>query len=343
MKSTEAQTEKMGLQSSVNSQRAKLNEALYRPMRHLADACHEHWGDRTALEKILLEGMNEVPYSKYLYVLDAQGKQITCNASRDGLMPENLGRDRSNRSYFREAISLLQVLNTSRMPHEMMQIWPVLTNGESAQNFFLPEAYISQKMLRPSLTAFVFLHDANGELLGLLGADFALRDLPESGRIYTESRTARQFTSVMTGTYPSGRSKMDENLDTVISVLEELILVRGIFHIKIHFTSSQTIIWSMAEPFRYRLLSINEITDPDICLAYPKHDYPADALVPHESVRTILQNFKTLRSVSGAFNLRSSSLNIFNGIVGLTFASQNSHYLPYEAFLHTDQSLWENL
>lgn len=60
-------------------------------------------------------------------------------------------------------------------------------------------------------------------------------------------------------------------------------------------------------------------------------------------MRTILHNLKNLRSVSGAFNLRSGSLNIFNGIVGLTFASENSHYLPYEAFLHADQSLWENV
>lgn len=333
----------MTLQSSVSRQRAKLNEALYRPMRRLADACQEHWGNPGDLERILEAGIGEVPYSKYLYVLDGQGRQVTANVSKEGLLPEHLGRDRSDRSYFREAADMLQVLATSRMSHEQMQVWPVLTHGEAAQDFFLSEAYISQKALRPSLTAFVFLRSQEGALLGMLGADFALRDLPESGRIYTETRIARQFTSLPTGANVPGQSKLDQSIDTVISVLEEMILVRGVFHVKIHFTSSQTVIWSRDEPFRYRLLSVNEITDPDTCLAYPKHDYPDDAIVPKEAVRTILQNFKKLRSVSGAFNLRSSSLNIYNGIVGLTFASQNSHYLPFETFLDTDQSLWENV
>lgn len=336
--------ETMTLQSSVSNQRAKLNETLYRPMRRLADACQEHWGDRAELERLLQQGIAEVPYCKYLYVLDAQGQQVTANASKEGLLPEHVGRDRSDRNYFREATAMLQMLASMRLGHEQMQVWPVLTNGEAALDFFLSGAYISQKALRPSLTAFVFLRDQDGQLLGMLGADFALRDLPESGRIYTESRVARQFTSMTSaGANVPDQSKLDQNIDTVISVLEEMILVRGVFHVKIHFTSSQTVVWSMDEPFRYRILSVNEITNPNTCLAYPKHEYPQDAIVPKEAVRTILQNFKKLRSVSGAFNLRSSSLNIFNGIVGLTFASQNSHYLPYEVFLDTDQTLWERI
>lgn len=333
----------LGLHSSVNTQRAKLNETLYRPMRRLADACRLHLSDRAALEKILQDGISAVPYCKYLYVLDAQGRQVTANASANGLLSEHFGRDRSDRGYLREALGLIQMLEGSRMSAEQMQVWPVLSNGEAAQDFFLSDAYISLKALRPSLTAFVFLRGGDGELVGLLGADFALRDLPESGRIYTENRVAKAFSASPLRGGTVGMSKLDQNIDTVISVLEELVLVRGIFHLKIHFTSSQTVIWSLDEPYSYRVLTVEDLVNPDICLAYPKHDYPADALVPRESVRTILQNFKTLRSVSGAFNLRSSSLNIFNGIVGLTFASQNSHYLPYEVFLHTDQSLWENL
>jgi len=330
------------LHSTVSAQRARLNEELYRPMRRLADACQARWGDKAALEQILQDGIETVPYSKYLYVLDEHGRQITANASRDGLLPEHEGRDRSDRSYVREALGMLQMLAGSRMSQEQMQVWPTLTNGEPAEDFFLAQAYISLKALRPSLTAFVFLRDSDGRLIGLLGADFALRDLPESGRIHTESRIARQFApAVGRSGVGADTSRMDEKIDTVISVLEEMILVRGVFHVKVHFTSSQTVIWSMDEPFRYRLLSIEEVTDPDTCLAYPKHEYPADAMVPRDAVRTILQNFRKLRSVSGAFNLRSASLNIFNGMVGLTFASQNSHYLPYERFLDADPGLWE--
>lgn len=247
-------TTAMGLHSSVNNQRAKLNEALYLPMRQLADACQQHISDRDALEKILQEGISTVPHCKYLYVLDAQGRQITSNASAQGLLSEHFGRDRSNRGYFRQAVSLLHMLEGSRMSAEQMQVWPILANGEPAQDFFLSDAYISLKALRPSITAFVFLRGNEGELIGLLGADFALRDLPESGRIYTESRVAKAFNANPQHIDTVGMSKLDQNIDTVISVLEELILVRGIFHIQIHFTSSQTMIWSIDEPYRYRLL-----------------------------------------------------------------------------------------
>lgn len=336
-------TPSMGLHSIVKSQRAKLNEAFYRAMRRAADLCQQHFNDRGALEQILLNTLNEVPHCKYLYVLDAKGHQITANASAQGLLNAHFGRDRSERSYFREAVNFLNMLEGLRMDSAQLQIWPELTSGEVAHDFILSDAYISLKALRPSLSAFIFLRDNDGSLIGLLGADFALRDLPESGRIYTESRVVKAFSASTQSLSIVGMSKLDQNIDTILSVLEELILVRGIFHIKIHFTSSQTVIWSLDEPYKYRLLSVDDLINPDICLAYPKHDYPTDALVPQESVRTILHNLKTLRSVSGAFNLRSSSLNIFNGIVGLTFASQNSHYLPYEAFLHADQSLWNNL
>ncbi|MHB1229690.1 MAG: hypothetical protein ACYCY3_05150 [Halothiobacillus sp.] len=66
-------TTPLGLHSSVNTQRAKLNEALYRPMRRLADAFRLHLSDRAALEKILQDDIRAVPYCKYLYVLGCTG------------------------------------------------------------------------------------------------------------------------------------------------------------------------------------------------------------------------------------------------------------------------------
>ncbi|MHB1229691.1 MAG: hypothetical protein ACYCY3_05155 [Halothiobacillus sp.] len=54
--------------------------------------------------------------------LDAQGRQITANASAQGLLDEYFGRDRSDRGYFREAVGLLHILEGSRMSAEQMQV-----------------------------------------------------------------------------------------------------------------------------------------------------------------------------------------------------------------------------
>jgi len=40
------------------------------------------------------------------------------------------------------------------------------------------------------------------------------------------------------------------------------------------------------------------------------------------------------------FYLRSGTLNIFNGVVGLTFSCDGSHYLPWEEFLNKGHDFW---
>jgi hypothetical protein len=40
------------------------------------------------------------------------------------------------------------------------------------------------------------------------------------------------------------------------------------------------------------------------------------------------------------FYLRSGTLNIFNGIVGLTFSCDGSHYLAWDEFLGKGADFW---
>ena len=40
--------------------------------------------------------------------------------------------------------------------------------------------------------------------------------------------------------------------------------------------------------------------------------------------------------------LRSGSLNIFNGIIGLNFSCDGSHYIPYDEFLNKDHAFWHS-
>lgn len=331
------------LHGTVAQQRDMLTRILYKPLRALSDRCAKVWGDRAAMEAALEETFPSVPHCKFLYVLDAAGRQITANMSREGLLAEHCGRDRSDRPYVREAMFERDALTNPRGQH--YQHWGDLGDEGQATDFVLCNAYISLRALRPSLTAMQFVRDAHGVVQGFVGADFALRDLPQAHALYEDPRRRRRIDAdyPRADAAPAGprlASKMDAHLDTVIRVMEELILVHGVYHVMLHFSSSQAVVWAADDPLRYRLLAMNELTNPGICLAYPKCPYPETALIPAERIREILDDMRTLRSTEGRFYLRTGTVNIFNGMVSLSFSSDSSHYIPYEDFLNMDYAFW---
>lgn len=316
---------------------------LYAPMQRIGIKCGQiaaegqrPWAYRSTLDEFLAAVFPAVPYCKYLYLLDLQGMQISSSMSRDGLITEHFGRDRSDRPYMREALSVASFMDKSR--ETFYQQWPYLEENVQAVDFLLCDAYISQDALRPSMTAISFVRDQQGNHLGFMGADFALRDLPQSQDIYEETRRARHFSAMSENPMNAVElaqqtSRLDRNIDTIMSVLEELIAFHGVYHAKLHFSSSQAVVWQMDDPYRYRLLSIADLMDPDSCLAYPRRSYPEDALIAQGEIRLILERMKRLRQSDNPIYLRSGSVNIFNGIIGLNFSSDGSHYIPHGEFL----------
>jgi len=307
------------LQESIARQRAMLTELLKKPLQEVAAEAARVWPNRVRLDEVLQTHMPRVPYCKYLYALDTDGVQLSDNVSREGLLTGDFGRDRSDRPYMKEAVP--------------------------ADGFLLSGTYISMRMKRPSLTAIQVVRNEAGKVLGFIGADFDLRELPLTKELYEEPRYWRQIKgdpSIRGTVFHQTRveSLMDKNMDTVLSVVEELMTDRGVFHIILHFSSSRAIIWLYDDPYRYRLLDMDQLVDPDICLAYPRNPYPKDAIVPAGLIRPILEGFHTLRFMDEMFYLRSGTLNIFNGIVGLTFSCDGSHYIPYDEFLNKDHAFW---
>jgi hypothetical protein len=136
------------------------------------------------------------------------------------------------------------------------------------------------------------------------------------------------------------QSRLDNNIDLVLPVLEELVTEHGVYQLEIHFSSSRATVWFLDDPYRYQLIEIDELTDPDICLAYAHHPYPKDALIPRENIRPILDTFRQLRFADDTIYLRAGSINLFNGIVGLNFSCDGSHYIPHEEFLAKDSAFW---
>ncbi|MEN8175204.1 MAG: PDC sensor domain-containing protein [Pseudomonadota bacterium] len=309
------------LHESVERQRASLYNMLLDPMGRVAGEASCVWYDKESLEETLLTSLTTLPYVKYLYALTPDGRQISNNAAREGLIADDFGRDRSQRPYMRGL--------------------------SEERDMTLSEAYISLRAKRPSLTA-IRRVVRNDELIGYLGADVDLRDLPLTREMYEEPTLWKQVKGdpAIRGqlfTQRRAESQLDRHIDDILPVMEELMTESGVYHGKIHFSSSRATIWHLDDPYRYRILDFEALVDPDICLAYPHRPYPQNAKVPAARIRPILDTFRHLRFADDTIYLRAGSVNIFNGIVGLNFSCDGSHYVPFEEFLARDSTFWEGI
>ena len=306
------------LKEAAHRQRVEVAQLLHGPMAVLAHHCLAAWADRGALNRVLLAGFTDIPHCTYLYVLNREAVQVSDNVGRQGLVLGQFGRDRSQRPYMREEVPP----------------W----------GFLLSDAYVSLREKRPSLTALHVLRTGD-QLLGYLGADFDLRDLPMTARLYGEPdhwRQVRGDPSIRRTVFLQSRvdSAMDRNMAQAISILEELFTERGMFQALVHYSSSQAIMWTVDDPYRYRNLDQEALADPDVCLAYPRRGYPSGAAIPRSSVRPILECLQALRRADETFYLRSASINLFNGMVSVTFSCDGSHYMRYDEFLQKNVTFW---
>lgn len=302
----------------IFQQRGELARMLREPLGQLAERCAPAWGNCEALDAVLSEHFSSIPHCSFLYCLDSDGIQICNNIGPQGVVPEHLGRDRSQRPYMQEAVP--------------------------AWGFLLSDAYISLRKHRPSLTALQVV-SRDSQTLGYLGADFDLRNLPVTSELYEEPGDWRQVKGdpAIRGTvFQQSRveSPMDRNLEQALSILEELLTERGVFQCQIHFSSSLATIWTLDDPLRYRILDHETLSDPDICLIYPPRTYPPDATIAPAEIGRILNTLQALRLTDQTFYLRMASINIFNGMVSVTFSCDGSHYMPHGEFLAKDTSFW---
>jgi len=307
---------------SIFRQREELARMLREPLALLTRKCVPIWDDRDRLDAVLLEGFSGIPYCTYLYVVGPDGVQISDNVSDAGLMPEHYRRNHAERPYMKEA----------------MPAW----------GFLLSDAYVSVAEHRPSLTALQLVVSDAGALLGYLGADFDLRRLPVTSALYQEPGNWRQIKgdpAIRSTLFQQTRteSPMDRNMQNALSIMEELLTERGIFQCQIHFSSSQVTIWTIDDPLRYRILDQEVLQDPDICLIYPSRPYPPDAAIPRTDITRILDGMQALRMVDTTIYLRTASINIFNGMVSLTFSCDGSHYMRYDEFLAKGPAFWSGV
>jgi hypothetical protein len=306
------------IQQAILAKKAALAEVINEPMAKLGERCADIWPDADALDGLLHGAIGTIPHCHLLYAWDINGMEISSMIQASSIDPSWRGRDLSQRPYLKNHLPFKGVM--------------------------LSSVYTSQYVPKQCITALQAVSRDN-RLLGFIAADFDIDDLIQDRSLIPPPLRWQQFrgdpavrgTVFMQERVPS---VMDQHIEQVLDQIHRLMSHHGVFHSKIHFSSGRCSLWLLDDPYNYRLHNIDEIINPDICLAYPVHPYPVNAKVTPEQIKGALDEFKELRFADETIYLRSSSINIMNGLVGLTFSCDGSHYMPTSEFLEKDLSFW---
>lgn len=128
-------------------------------------------------------------------------------------------------------------------------------------------------------------------------------------------------------------SLFDSELDRVHSIVRDLLTCKGAFHVKIHYSSSQLTCWFCDDAYRYRVFVREEVLAPGFIDQF--RDTRLDHLSPvisEADTDAILSEFRRLRSTDETIYMRNGSINRINGIIGMTFSCDGSHYIDHKEF-----------
>jgi len=319
----------MWVKQTFSEKRKTLSALLEPPLRMLAELCAEQWHSVDKLDTLLQSRFTTVPYSHLLYTMDKLAKQISSNVTAKYIDASYRGQDLSRRPF---SVSLFP-----------------------KRHFMLSSVYISNTTGCPCLSA-VQPVVRGQQFLGFVVADFDLNRLPLADEVLLrQPRETAHSTPVAPASqmqtlaqanmgllHPTKRitSKLDIYMDILINVLHNLMCHHGIFHCTIHYSSGQLMLWHLQQPYQYRLLSVSQLVDADNVLDYPHTGYPDNALLCPTQVRAVLERFQLLRLADDTIYLRAGSLNIMNGMVGLSFSVDGSQYMPADEFLQKAHACW---
>lgn len=302
----------------ITEKKRALEKLATAPLMALAEQCAVAWHDPDKLDAVLLKGIQQLPNCSLIFAVDTRGILISSNVENDHLDTQWRGTDLTGR--------------------------PFLQNNLPYQGLTISQVYTSRHTMQPTLSVMQAVRHEE-EILGFIAVDFNVDALPDTDVAVAQAGAWKQFKGdpAIRGTLfmqERAISAMDMVLDEVIEIITELMQHHGIFHSKIHFSSSRASFWAVDDPFDYTIHLVDEITNPDRCLAYPRQPLHERVQVSQQDIARVLSLFKALRNADETIYLRSASFNIINGMVGLTFSCDGSHFLHYQEFIEKDTVFW---
>ncbi|CAC9544620.1 hypothetical protein [uncultured Gammaproteobacteria bacterium] len=303
----------MQISDLIVKQKDFLTDQLGEGLMQLTQACDDCLENTHSFEKLnelLFLYMRHHQHANLVYVIDSLGAQISANITKENIDTEFQGQDLSNRPFF-SAI-------------------------DDEHPIYISDAYISTATLKPCISVVHTICHAD-KIIGMLVFDLDLEKLPlpKQDLDLDEWRQIKGDPEIRSNLFNQVRasSAMDQSVDMVHDIAVELMCELGIFHLKLHYASSRATIWNYDNPYNYHVHVLDEITSPNIFLLYPKKSYPQAAKVTQEQVKDVFDKFKHMRFMDENLYLKTGSLNIMNGTVGLSFSCDGNHYLSINDFL----------
>ena len=306
----------MWFKETVSHKKKFLSSLLKAPLEQLARNCAANWDTAEILTQALQSHLCKLPHCQLLYAIDTDGRQISANITRSGTDNTWRGQDLSARPY-------------------MQGILPF-------KGMILSAAYLSQRSMQPCITAIQAVR-VDDRLLGFIAADFNLKDLPNMTGTPLQRMQQYRADGGQQGKQVNQQrtsTAVDQNIDYLIYVLSTLMQEHGIFHCKLHFGSACASLWSVDDPLNYQVHSVEELMNPELFLRYPKRSYDRHTLIEADKIPVVFAQLKVLRQSDDTVYLRSGSVNLINGLIGLTFSCDGSHYITVDEFLNHELTYW---
>ena len=128
-------------------------------------------------------------------------------------------------------------------------------------------------------------------------------------------------------------SLFDAEIDRVHEIVRVLVSKKGVFHAKIHYSSSQLTCWFARDPFCYEKFVREEVLAAGFPERFPDSDYAGrKAVIDDEQIKRLLGEFKRLRLTDETVYLRNGAVNVINGMINMSFSCDGTQYLDHLTF-----------
>ena len=128
-------------------------------------------------------------------------------------------------------------------------------------------------------------------------------------------------------------SHFDDRLNDLVEIAKQLLVDKGVFHLAVHFSSSQLVCWMLDNPYSFRVYTSEEVFADDFLSLFAPLKTKAHNCIDKATILPILKSFKHLRNNAGGSELRNASIHMLNGYIGLTFACDDTRYINYKDFI----------
>ena len=129
-------------------------------------------------------------------------------------------------------------------------------------------------------------------------------------------------------------SLFDTAIDRVHGIVQTLLTRKGVFHTKIHYSSSQLTCWFARDPFCYEKFVREEVLENGFLDHFPDADYAGRTpVLDARGIGRILREFRRLRLTDQTIYLRNGAVNLINGMINMTFSCDVTHYIDHQTFL----------